>query len=79
MVEHKVGRKVSDDYLWDLLKCNGWKKKMPRPRHPKRTLAEQQEFKKTPQPFGFPALISPGSYSMPNFPVPPCLVLLTRR
>lgn len=46
MVEGKVGRKVSDDYLWDLLKRNGWKKKMPRPHHPKRTLAEQQEFKK---------------------------------
>lgn len=46
LVESKVGRKVSDDYLWDLLKRNGWKKKMPRPHHPKRTLAEQQEFKK---------------------------------
>lgn len=46
MVEAKVGREVSDDYLWDLLKRNGWKKKMPRPHHPKRSLKEQQEFKK---------------------------------
>ena len=40
------GKGVSDDYLWDLLKRNGWKKKMPRPHHPKRNQAEQQEFKK---------------------------------
>jgi transposase len=46
MVEIKVGKKVSDDYLWDLLNRNGWKKKMPRPHHPKRNIAEQQEFKK---------------------------------
>lgn len=46
IVEEKVGREVSDDYLWDLLKRNGWKKKMPRPHHPKRRLKEQQQFKK---------------------------------
>ena len=46
VVENKVGRAVSDDYLWDLLNRNGWKKKMPRPHHPKRSIAEQQEFKK---------------------------------
>jgi len=46
IVEAKVGKAVSDDYLWDLLKRNGWKKKMPRPHHPKRNTAEQQEFKK---------------------------------
>lgn len=46
MVEQKVGKKVSDDYLWDLLNRNGWKKKMPRPHHPKRNIAAQQEFKK---------------------------------
>lgn len=46
LVEAKVGKKVSDDYLWDLLNRNGWKKKMPRPHHPKRDLASQQEFKK---------------------------------
>jgi transposase len=46
LVEAKTGKKVSDDYLWDLLHRNGWKKKMPRPHHPKRDLASQQEFKK---------------------------------
>ena len=46
IVEAKVGKAVSDDYLWDLLNRNGWKKKMPRPHHPKRSTAEQQEFKK---------------------------------
>jgi transposase len=46
LVEAKTGKKVSDDYLWDLLNRNGWKKKMPRPHHPKRNIASQQEFKK---------------------------------
>jgi transposase len=46
MVEAKVGKAVSDDFLWDLLNRNGWKKKMPRPHHPKRNTSEQQEFKK---------------------------------
>ena len=46
IVEQRIGREVSDDYLWDLLKRNGWKKKMPRPHHPKRSLKEQKQFKK---------------------------------
>ena len=46
LIESKVGKAVSDDYLWDLLNRNGWKKKMPRPHHPKRSAAQQQEFKK---------------------------------
>lgn len=46
IVEKKIGKAVSDDYLWDMLKRNGWKKKMPRPHHPKRNTFEQQEFKK---------------------------------
>jgi len=46
VVEMKVGKPVSDDYLWDLLHRHGWKKKMPRPHHPKRTKEEQDEFKK---------------------------------
>ena len=45
-VEKKTGKAVSDDYLWDLLHRHGWKKKMPRPHHPKRTLREQASFKK---------------------------------
>lgn len=46
VIEEKVNKTVSDDYLWDLLHRNGWKKKMPRPHHPKRSLKEQAEFKK---------------------------------
>ena len=46
VVELKTGKPVSDDYLWDLLHRNGWKKKMPRPHHPKRSIAQQDEFKK---------------------------------
>lgn len=46
LVEQKVGKSVSDDYLWDLLKRHGWKKKMPRPHHPKRDTAAQEAFKK---------------------------------
>ena len=46
IVEKKVGHIVSDDYLWDLFQRNGWKKKMPRPHHPKRSLEDQLEFKK---------------------------------
>jgi transposase len=46
IVERKVGKPVSDDFLWDLLHRNGWKKKMPRPHHPKRSLEEQADFKK---------------------------------
>ena len=46
VVERKTGKAVSDDYLWDLLHRNGWKKKMPRPHHPKRSIEEQADFKK---------------------------------
>jgi transposase len=54
VVETKVGRSVSDDYLWDLFHRHGWKKKMPRPHHPKRSVAEQAEFKKN-----FPKIWTP--------------------
>ena len=46
LVEAKVGKKVSDDYLWDLFNRNDWKKKMPRPFHPKKNQEAQEEFKK---------------------------------
>jgi transposase len=35
VVEQKVGHRISDDYLWDLLSRHGWRKKAPRPEHPK--------------------------------------------
>jgi transposase len=46
IVERKVGKPVSDDFLWDMFNRNGWKKKIPRPHHPKKNLAAQTEFKK---------------------------------
>lgn len=45
-VEKQAGREVSQDYIWALFKRHGWKKKAPRPKHPKQDLAAQQGFKK---------------------------------
>lgn len=45
-LEEKVGRPVSEDYLYDLLHRHGWRKVMPRPRHPKADTAQQEDFKK---------------------------------
>jgi len=44
--EEKLGRPVSADYAEDLLKRHDWRKIMPRPKHPKSTLEQQEEFKK---------------------------------
>lgn len=46
IIETKLGKPVSDDYIWDLFKRHNWKKKMPRPEHPKKNKAAQEEFKK---------------------------------
>lgn len=46
VVEAKVGKAVSDDYIWDLFKRHNWKKKMPRPEHPKKDKVAQEAFKK---------------------------------
>jgi transposase len=35
VVEKKLKKKVSDDYIWSLFKRHNWKKKVPRPQHPK--------------------------------------------
>ncbi|KAA6331617.1 hypothetical protein EZS27_019798 [termite gut metagenome] len=42
----KVGRQVSDDYVWDLFKRHHWKKKVPRGSHPKSNEGTRQEYKK---------------------------------
>ena len=55
VVEKKVGQSVSDDYLWDLFKRHNWKKKAPRPQHPKKQQAKQEEFKKNSPSFWGPA------------------------
>ena len=46
IVEAKVGKVVSDDYIWDLFKRHNWKKKMPLPEHPKKNKVAQEELKK---------------------------------
>ena len=46
LVEIEIGKKVSDDFIWDLFKRNGWTKHSPRPHHPKRNTEAQEEFKK---------------------------------
>jgi transposase len=55
IVEAKVGKAVSDDYLWDLFNRNGWKKKMPRPHHPSRSKEKQEEFKKNSRSVWLPS------------------------
>ena len=44
IIETKLGKPVSDDYIWDLFKRHNWKKKMPRPEHPKKNKEAQAEF-----------------------------------
>ena len=55
VVEKKVKYSVSDDYLWDLFKRQNWKKKAPRPQHPKKQQAKQEEFKKNSRSSWSPA------------------------
>ncbi len=45
-VEAKLRSVVSDDYIWDLFKRHGWKKKAPRPQHPLKDPVKGEEFKK---------------------------------
>ena len=46
----KVGHEVDESTIYRLLNRHGWRKLMPRPRHPQADLQEQEEFKKTLQP-----------------------------
>jgi transposase len=45
-VKEKTGRKVSDDFIYDLFKRHGWRKVAPRPQHPKSRKEKQEAFKK---------------------------------
>ena len=46
-VEARVGPKVDDSTIYRLLNRHGWRKLMPRPRHPKADPQAQEQFKKT--------------------------------
>jgi len=53
-IEQRVGKLVSDDYLWDLFKRNGWVKQSPRPEHPRKNRAAQNDFKKNSKTIWMP-------------------------
>lgn len=46
----RVGHEVDDSTVYRLLNRHGWRKLMPRPRHPKADQQTQDQFKKTLQP-----------------------------
>jgi transposase len=54
IVEAAAGKEVSDDYLWDLFKRNGWTKHSPRPHHPNKDASKQEEFKKNSKTIWLP-------------------------
>jgi len=43
----RIGHEVNDSTMYRLLHRHGWRKVMPRPRHPKSDLETQERFKKT--------------------------------
>lgn len=45
-IEERLAKKVSKDYLYDLLHRHKWRKVMPRPQHLKADKEMQEEFKK---------------------------------
>lgn len=44
--EKRVGHEVDDSTIYRLLNRHGWRKRMPRPRHPKADPQVQEQFKK---------------------------------
>lgn len=46
LLEGKLNKPVSDDYIWDLFRRNGWTKHKPRPYHPNKKPEYQEAFKK---------------------------------
>lgn len=47
--EQRIGKTVAASTIYRLLERHGWRKLVPRPRHPKADVAAQAAFKKTPQ------------------------------
>jgi len=45
--EQRVGKPVAPSTIYRLLERHGWRKVVPRPRHPKTNRAGQAAFKKT--------------------------------
>lgn len=45
-IESRIKRTVSKDYPYDLLHRHGWRRVVPRPKHPKQDPEQQAEFKK---------------------------------
>lgn len=57
--QQQIGKKVAPSTVYRLLDRHGWRKVVPRPRHPKTDVAAQAAFKKTP-PRGTPRGRAPG-------------------
>lgn len=57
--QERCGKEVARSTIYRLLERHGWRKVVPRPRHPKTDLAAQSAFKKT-APHGTPGGLAPG-------------------
>ncbi len=55
----RTGQAVARSTVYRLLERHGWRKVVPRPRHPKADIAAQATFKKT-LPRGTPRGLAPG-------------------
>jgi transposase len=57
--EQRLGKAVAPSTIYRLLQRHGWRKVVPRPRHPKADVAAQAAFKET-SPRGTPRGLAPG-------------------
>lgn len=57
--QERTGKAVAPSTVYRLLERHGWRKTVPRPRHPKADVAAQAAFKKT-APRGTPRGLAPG-------------------
>lgn len=57
--QRRIGKEVAPSTVYRMLGRHGWRKIVPRPRHPKTDEAAQGAFKKTP-PHGTPRGLAPG-------------------